>query len=170
MQSTKWVHEALWVRSRSFIDLGPNLSDSIILNFFSSIATRPIEAKLHVEPPWDWRTKAYSNGSGHMTKMAAMPIYDKNFKNLLFWNLKADGLETLCSIKYPCVDLDLFYAKADLVPYAFVWEEGKIMDFSETFVVYDITVGRCSQLRWVHEVLWVPKVKVKLLFLNNPWF
>ena len=71
----------------------------------------------------------------------------KTFKNLLLRNLKADGLETLCSIEYPCVDLDLFYAKADLVLYAFVWEEGKTMDFSETFVVYDIRVGRCSQLR-----------------------
>ena len=40
-------------RSRSLIDLGPNLSDSIFLNFFSSITTRPIEAKFHVEPPWD---------------------------------------------------------------------------------------------------------------------
>ena len=39
-------------RSRSFIDLGPNLSDSIFLNFFSSITTGPIEAKFHVEPLW----------------------------------------------------------------------------------------------------------------------
>ena len=32
------------------------------------------------------------------------------------------------------------------VPYAFVWEEGKTMDFSENIVVYDIKVGRCSVL------------------------
>ena len=38
-------------RSRSLTDLGPNLSDLIFLNFFSSITTRPIEAKCHVEPP-----------------------------------------------------------------------------------------------------------------------
>ena len=25
-----------------------------------------------------------------------------------------------------------------MVPYAFVWEKGKIMDFSETVVVYDL--------------------------------
>ena len=30
--------------------------------------------------------------------------------------------------------------------YAFVCEEGKIIDFSETIVVYDIKVGRFSQL------------------------
>ena len=39
-------------RSRSFIDLGPNLSDSIFLNLFSSITTWPIEAKFHVKCPW----------------------------------------------------------------------------------------------------------------------
>ena len=33
-----------------------------------------------------------------------------------------------------------------MVPYAFVWENGKIMDFSEPVVVYDIKVGRFSQL------------------------
>ena len=38
-------------RSRSFIDLGPNLWDSILLGFFSSITTRSIEAKFHLEPP-----------------------------------------------------------------------------------------------------------------------
>ena len=65
-------------RSRSFTDLGPNLSDSIFLIFFSSITTTPIEAKFHVEPPWDGETKARSNGPGHMTKVAAMPIYSKN--------------------------------------------------------------------------------------------
>ena len=37
-------------------------------------------------------------------------------------------------------------ARSDLVPYAFVLEKGKTMDFSETVVVYDIKVGRCSQL------------------------
>ena len=74
-------------RSRSFIDLGPNLLDSIFLNFFASITTGPIEVKFHVEPlldqkryMWEWgggRTNGYSNGPGHMTKMAAMPIYGK---------------------------------------------------------------------------------------------
>ena len=32
-------------------------------------------------------------------------------------------------------DLDLFYGKVNLVPYAFVWEKGETMDFSETVVV-----------------------------------
>ena len=42
--------------------------------------------------------------------------------------------------------LTYFTAISNFVPYAFVWEEGKTMDFSETIVVYDIKVGRCSQL------------------------
>ena len=33
-----------------------------------------------------------------------------------------------------------------MVPYAFVWEKGKTMDFSETIVFHDIKVGRLSQL------------------------
>ena len=31
-----------------------------------------------MEPPWQRGKKAYINGPGHMTKMAAMPIYGKN--------------------------------------------------------------------------------------------
>ena len=47
------------------------------LNIFSSKTALPIKAKLYVEPPWEGGTKVYINGPGHMTKMAAMPIYGK---------------------------------------------------------------------------------------------
>ena len=53
---------------------------STFSNIFSSETTWPIEAKFHMEPPWDGGTKCGSNGPGHMTKMAAMPIYGKNAK------------------------------------------------------------------------------------------
>ena len=33
-----------------------------------------------MESPWDGGTKVCSNGPGHMTKMATMPIYGKNIK------------------------------------------------------------------------------------------
>ena len=36
-------------------------SDSTFSNFFSLETTRPIEAKFHVEPPWDGRRNDYSN-------------------------------------------------------------------------------------------------------------
>ena len=47
-------------------------------NVFSSETARPIKAKFYVEPPWEGGTKVCINGLGHMTKMAAMPIYGKN--------------------------------------------------------------------------------------------
>ena len=43
------------------------------------MTTGPIEARFHVEPPRDVGTKVCSNDSGHMTRMAAMPIYGKIF-------------------------------------------------------------------------------------------
>ena len=64
-------------RSRLFTDLGPNHSDSIFSNFFSSITTWLIEAKFYVESQWDEGTKVCSNCLGHITKMAIMPIYGK---------------------------------------------------------------------------------------------
>ena len=48
-----------------------------------------------MEPSWDIGMKIYSNVPGHMTKIASMPIYDKNFRNLLLWNQAANDLENL---------------------------------------------------------------------------
>ena len=56
--------------------------------------TRPIEAKFHVAPPWEGRTTICSNGPGHMTKMAAMPIYGENLKNSSSLEKKTDDIET----------------------------------------------------------------------------
>ena len=53
---------------------------STIPNVFSSETAWPIKAKFYVEPPWEGGTKVYINCPGHMTKMAAMPIYGKNLK------------------------------------------------------------------------------------------
>ena len=43
--------------------------DSTFSNFFSLEIAKPIEAKFHVQSPWDGRTKVCSNGPGHMTNM-----------------------------------------------------------------------------------------------------
>ena len=48
-------------------------------NIFSETAW-PIEAKFRVKPPWEVGKKVYINGTGHMTKMAGMPIYGKNLQ------------------------------------------------------------------------------------------
>ena len=83
------------------------------------------------------------------------PYMVKTIKDIFLWNRKADDLETwytalstrvLCSNDAPGLTLTYFTARSNLVHYAFVWEKVKTMDFSETTVVYDIKVGRCSQL------------------------
>ena len=123
-------------------------------NIFSYETTGTIEAKFHMEPPWDGGMKVCSNGPGHMTKMAAMPIYGKNLKNL-HWNQKADDLETWYAAScarvlpslfkwWPWVDHDLFYGKVKFGPLCFCMGKGKTMDFSEIIVVCDIRVGKCS--------------------------
>ena len=47
-------------------------------NIFFSETAWPIKAKFYVEPPWVGGTKVCSRHLGHMTKMAATPIYGKN--------------------------------------------------------------------------------------------
>ena len=44
----------------------------------------------------------------------------------------------VCSNDDPGLTLTYFTARSNLVPYAFVWEKGKTMDFSETIVIYDL--------------------------------
>ena len=139
-------------RSRSFIDLGSNHSDSTFSNFFSLETARPIETKFHVDHPRDGGTKICSNGPGHMIKVAATPIYGKTLK--IFFSgtkrpmtLKVDMQHQVleyyqvCSNDAPGLMLTYFTAMSNLAPYAFVWEKVKTMDFSETIVVYDIKLG-----------------------------
>ena len=52
----------------------------------------------------------------------------------------------VCSSGVPGLPLNYFMARSNLVFYALVWENVKTIDFSETVVVGDIKVGRCSQL------------------------
>ena len=60
-----------------------------------SKTTGPIKAKFYVEPPWVGGTIFCSRHLGHMTKMAATPIYGKKpFKNLHLQNRRADFHET----------------------------------------------------------------------------
>ena len=51
--------------------------------FFSKTAW-PIKAKFYVEPPWLGGMKVCSRHLGHMTKMAATPIYGKNPSKIFF--------------------------------------------------------------------------------------
>ena len=51
--------------------------------FFSETAG-PIKAAFYVEPPWVGGTIFCSRHLGHMTKMAATPIYGKNPSKIFF--------------------------------------------------------------------------------------
>ena len=80
---------------------GPVVCPSTISNDFSSETIGPIATKFHIQPSGLLGKKNCSNGLGHMTNMAAMPIYGKNLK-------KSSSPETLdrwpwnlvCSIVY----------------------------------------------------------------------
>ena len=69
-----WIRRPSSVRRRPFT----------FSNVFSSETAWPIKAKFYVEPPWEGGTKVYINGSRHMTKMAATPIYGKNPSKIFF--------------------------------------------------------------------------------------
>ena len=47
----------------------------------------------------------------------------------------------VCSNDEPGLTLTYFTARSNLLPYAFVWERGKTMDFSETIVVCDLKLA-----------------------------
>ena len=47
-------------------------------NIVSPETTWPIELKFHKKTSYDRLAKIYTNCTGHMTKMATMPIYGKN--------------------------------------------------------------------------------------------
>ena len=101
----------------------------------------PIEAK-HVEPPWDEGMKDCLNGPGHMTSMAARPMYGKNIKTiLLLWNQTANDLESWYAASGtqvlpnndPGLTLSYFTAMSNLV-YMFLYGgKGKAMDFFRNY-------------------------------------
>ena len=57
---------------------------STFSNIFTSETTEPIKLKFHMETPKDEGRKVFSNGHGHMTKMATIPIYGKNPLKIFF--------------------------------------------------------------------------------------
>ena len=74
-----------WIRRPSVRpSVGVRRPSSTFSNIFSSETAWPIKAKFYMEPPWEGGTKVYINGPGHMTRMAAMPIYGKNPSKIFF--------------------------------------------------------------------------------------
>ena len=60
----------------------------------------------------------------------------------------------ICSNDDAWLTLTYFMAKSNLVSYAFVWEKGKTIDFSETLVFHEFKVGKSTR------TLMISKVKV----------
>ena len=106
-----------------------------------------------MESPWDGGTKVCSNGPGHMTEMAAMPIYSKKLRTLLLRTQKAYDLKTLyatsSSKELPSlfkwlswVDRGLFYGNVKYGPLCFcMGKKLKQWIFSETIVVSDLKLA-----------------------------
>ena len=126
-------------------------------NIFSSETALPIKAKFYVEPHWVGGTKVCSRHAGHMTKMAATPIYGKNPSKTFSGTggpistkliMQHRGLQPIivCSNDDPGGTLTYFTARSNLVSWASLSEKVKTMDFSTTIKACDMKVGRCRQL------------------------
>ena len=106
---------------------------STFSNSFSSETTGPIEAKFHVEPPWDGEMKVYSNGPGHMTNMATVPIYGKPLKNLLLWNQKV-GMSLKLDMQHQVLEFYQVYSNDDTVlTQTFFTARSNLRPYGDTF-------------------------------------
>ena len=113
--------------------------------------------------------KIYINELGHMTNMAAMPIYDKNLKkssspepiNRWLWNL-------VCSIVYESTTNDVQIMTLGWpwlsLSQGQIWEKWKLLLFGNYCSFRSQSCLKHST-KWDNEVEWVSKVKVILW----PW-
>ena len=102
--------------------------------------------------------KIYINELGHMTSMAAMPVYGKNPKNLLLHNQLTNDIETLyvaLSMQvlprlfklWLLVDLGPFYAKVKFGHIGFCMGKSEnYFFFSETIAAFGLKVAWSIQL------------------------
>ena len=91
---------------------------------------------------WDEGTKVRLNGPGHMTKMAAMPIYGKHLKIFFSGTKRPMTLKLgvqhwvleyyqVCSNDDPGLPLTYFTARSNLVPYVLYGEKVKQLIFQK---------------------------------------
>ena len=69
-----------YLKSRSFFDLGQRSLRFQSSNLFFTEKVGRFGTKAHMKAEGRMRMKIYTNELGHMTNMAAMPIYDKKLK------------------------------------------------------------------------------------------
>ena len=80
----RWAYSIPMVRRPSSVRRPSVGVCSHCSNIFFSETVGPIKAKFYVEPPWVGGTIFCSRHLGHMTKMAATPIYGKNPSKIFF--------------------------------------------------------------------------------------
>ena len=80
-KAQRWAYSIPMVRRPSVVRRRPSFTFS---NIFFSETGWPIKAKFYVEPHWVGGTKVCSRHLGHMTKMAATPMYGKNPSKIFF--------------------------------------------------------------------------------------
>ena len=88
-----------------------------------------------MKTPYDRLAKICTNCTGHMTKMATMPIYGKNPLNIFFSGTKSPmalglGMKhwgcrpyQICTNDESRLTLTYIMARSNLIPIVFIWEK-----------------------------------------------
>ena len=104
------------------------LKHSFLTNYW------PIALKFHVKTPYDKLAKIFTKYFGHMTKMAATPIYGKNLLKIFFFRTRRPvtlrlgmqhwgfGAYQVCSNDDPRLTLTYLTSRSNLLPNAFKWD------------------------------------------------
>ena len=155
MQLTKWLHEPLW-RSKVKVIHWP-WSKVTQIHLFKLLFLRNHQvdlSQISCGTSMGWKNESLFKWSRSHDQYGRHAHIWKNLKKIFFSGTKQPmtlkvGMQhrvlkyyQICSNDDPGLTLTYFTARSNLVPYAFLWEKGNIMDFSETIVVYDIKVGR----------------------------
>ena len=102
--------------------------------------------------------KMHQHNAGHMTTMAAMPIYGRNTLKIFFPGTTGPILMKLCMkhqrpklfIIYtnfdPGLTLTYFTARSNFATWALSWENVTMMDSLEIFASCDLEFGLYSKL------------------------
>ena len=83
-------------------------------------------------PPWPYMVKTKKNFFSGTNRPVTLNL-DMHHRVLEYYQV--------CLNDDLGLTLTYFMARSNLVPYAFVWEKGKTVDFSETIVVCDLKLA-----------------------------
>ena len=135
--------------SSSVVRLSVGRLSSTLFKIFSS---ETIEAKFHIELHGMENESLFKRSWSHDQDCR----HGKKLKNFFSGTKRPTTLKLgmqhwvleyyqFYSNDVPGLTLIYFTARSNLVPYAFEWEKGKAMAFSETIVVYDLKLATDDQ-------------------------